>query len=235
MVRQLLQKYPSYKIIIPVQADALEKQAAQQLQQYLSKIAGSEIAVVAENEFKGKKGIYIGKTNYAKTQKVDFASIGGDGYTYKSAGNNLIIAGGNKKGVLYGVYDFLEGLGFRKLAPDYVYIPKAKDFTLAKKDITFNPLITYRTTSYGQMGDQEYSDWNKLSSRSDWGLFVHTFATLVPPQQYGQNHPEYYSLRNGVRQPATQLCLSNQEVADVLTANLKKKIEEKPRGYLLVR
>ncbi len=216
--------------MISAEADAPEKQAAQQLQQYLSKIAGSEIAVVAENEFKGKKAIYIGKTNYAKKRKVNFTKIQGDGYTYKSAGNNLIIAGGNKKGVLYGVYDFLEGLGFRKLAPDYVYIPKAKEFNLAKKDITFNPLITYRTTSYGQMGDQEYSDWNKLSSRSDWGLFVHTFATLVPPQQYGQSHPEYYSLRNGVRQPATQLCLSNQEVADVLIANLKKKIAEKPEA-----
>ncbi len=217
-------------IIIPAAADALEKQAAQQLQQYLSKVAGSEIAVIAESEFKGKKAIYIGKTDYAKTHKVDFSNIQSDGYSYKSTGNNLIIAGGNKKGVLYGVYNFLEGLGFRKLAPDYVYVPNTKDVNLAKKDFTFNPLITYRTTSYGQMGDQEYSDWNKLSSRNDWGLFVHTFATLVPPQQYGQTHPEYYSLRNGERKPATQLCLSNQEVADVLVANLKKKIAEKPEA-----
>ena len=221
-------KISGFTIIIPVAANALEKQAAQQLQQYLSKIAETEIAVVTEIGFKGKKAIYIGKTIYAKTQKVNCKKIDGDGYIYKSAGNNLIIAGGNKKGVLYGVYDFLEGLGFRKLAPDYVYVPKASEFSLPKKDVTFNPLITYRTTSYGQMDDQEYSDWNKLSSRSDWGLFVHTFATLVPPQQYGQTHPEYYSLRNEERKPATQLCLSNQEVADVLIANLKKKIAEKP-------
>ena len=223
-------KISDFTIIIPVAANALEKQAAQQLQQYLSKIAGTEIAVVTEIGFKGKKAIYIGKTIYAKTQKVNFKKIDGDGYFYKSAGNNLIIAGGNKKGVLYGVYDFLEGLGFRKLAPDYVYVPKAREFSLPKKDVTFNPLITYRTTSYGQMDDQEYSDWNKLSSRSDWGLFVHTFATLVPPQQYGQTHPEYYSLRNEERKPATQLCLSNQEVADVLIDNLKNKIAEKPEA-----
>ena len=180
-------KIAGYQIVVSSVADALEKQAAQQLQKYLSKITGSEIAVVAESGFKGKRAIYIGKTDYAKSQKVDFKSIQGDGYTYKSAGNNLIIAGGNKKGVLYGVYDFLEGLGFRKLSPDYVYIPNAKDFSLLKKDIKFNPLITYRTTSYGQMGDQEYYDWNKLSSRSDWGLFVHTFATLVPPSAIRAN------------------------------------------------
>ena len=61
------------KLLYPSQADAVEKQAAQQLQQYLSKLAASEIAVVAESEFKGKKAIYIGKTDYAKKQKVDFA------------------------------------------------------------------------------------------------------------------------------------------------------------------
>ena len=219
-------KISDYQIVVPSQADALEKQAAQQLQQYLYKLTAVEIRVVTESEYTGKKAIYIGKTNYANAQKVNFKKIAGDGYLYKSAGKNLIIAGGNKKGILYGVYDFLEGLGFRKLSPDYVYIPKVKDSNLVKLDRSFSPSITYRTTSYGEFGDQEYNDWNKLSSRSDWGLFVHTFATLMPPGQYGQSHPEYYSLINGVRQPSTQLCLSNQEVADVLIANLKKKIAE---------
>src|SRR6185437_2655257 len=221
-------KISGYQIVVSFKADALEKQAAQQLQQYLSKLSGTEIQVVAESDYKGKRAIYIGKTDYANAQKIDFNKIAGDGYVYKSAGKNLIIAGGNKKGVLYGIYDFLEGLGFRKLAPDYVYIPKVKENDPAKLDRSFSPSITYRTTSYGQMGDQEYNDWNKLSSRSDWGLFVHTFATLMPPEQYGKTHPEYYSLVNGVRQPATQLCLSNQEVADVLIANLQKKIAENP-------
>ena len=215
-------------IVIPTQADELEQHAATQLQKYLSKLTVSEIPVVSEVEYKGKVAIYIGKTDYAKAKKITVNDIAGDGYTYKSVGKNLVIAGGNKKGVLYGVYDFLEGLGFRKLAPDYVHVPKVKEIKLYRKDAVFNPAIIYRTTSYGQMGDQEYNDWYKLSSRSDWGLFVHTFSTLVPPKDYGQSHPEYYSLVKGIRQPATQLCLSNEEVADVLVANLKKKIEEKP-------
>jgi len=221
-------KISGYQIVISSSADAPEKQAAQQLQQYLSKIGAEKIQMVTESEYTGKKAFYVGKTNYAKAKKIDFDGIAGDGYIFKSEGKNLIIAGGNKKGVLYGVYDFLEGLGFRKLAPDYVYLPKAKDSNLQKMDLKFNPSITYRTTSYGEMGGQEYSDWNKLSSRSDWGLFVHTFNTLTPPQQYEKNHPEYYSLINGVRKPGTQLCLSNQEVADVLITNLKTKIAENP-------
>ena len=76
--------------------------------------------------------------------------------------------------------------------------------------------------------DPEYTDWHRLSSRDDWGLFVHTFNELVSPDQYGKTHPEYYSLINGNRQPGTQLCLSNREVLAVLIANLKEKMAAKP-------
>lgn len=70
--------------------------------------------------------------------------------------------------------------------------------------------------------------WHKLSSRDDWGLFVHTFNTLVPQQEYAKTHPEYYSLINGKRQPGTQLCLSNPEVLSVLVTSLKNKIQQNP-------
>ena len=219
-------KISGYQIVVPLHAGDLEKQAAQELQRYLSKISTSKISVLAENEYTGSKAFYIGKTNFAKANKVDIANIAADGYIFKTAGKNLIISGGAKKGVLYGVYDFLEQSGFKKLAPDDVFIPSIKNSNPRTTSHAYNPPITYRTTSYGQMGNQEYSDWNKLSSRNDWGLFVHTFNTLVSPEQYGQSHPEYFSLINGVRMPGTQLCLSNQEVADVLIASLKKKIAE---------
>lgn len=225
---EVASKVSRYQIVIPSGADALESQAAKEFQQYFSMLSPSEIAVVAENNYKGNNAIYIGKTNYARSQKVDLKGLRGDGYIFRSAGNNLIIAGGNKKGLLYGVYDLLEGLGFSNLAPGLVNIPKGKEIKLVKMNRVFNPPITYRTTSYGQMGGQDYSDWNKLSSKSDWGLFVHTFNTLMPAEQYGESHPEYYSLIKNERKPATQLCLSNQEVADVLVANLKKKIAENP-------
>jgi hypothetical protein len=107
---------------------------------------------------------------------------------------------------------------------------KLKTFNPGGADKTVEPKIRYRTTSYSQMADQEYSDWHKLSSRDDWGLFVHTFNTLVPQQEYAQTHPEYYSLIDGKRRPGTQLCLSNPEVLKLLVASLKNKIKEKPNS-----
>lgn len=217
-----------YKIVIPAQSGAMEKHAAQQLQQYLSEISAASIPVIEETEFRGNQAIYIGHTGYAKTQKIDFTQLPEDGYVYKSVGNHFIIAGGARKGVLYGVYDLLEVLGFRRYSPAYTHIPKADAIRFPKKEMMIAPPIRYRTTSYSQMGNAEYADWHKLSSRDDWGLFVHTFNVLVPPAAYGTTHPEYYSLINGERRPGTQLCLSNPEVVDIVISNLKKKIAEKP-------
>lgn len=235
-----------YRIVIPAQANPAEKSAAQQLQRYLSGIqsvspsvsnptntappATSLVPIVEENEFHGNHAIYIGQTNYAKARKIDFAHLHADGYQYKSTGTDFIIAGGAGKGILYGVYDLLEAMGFRKYSPDYTAAPKAETMQFPKTDITFVPRVTYRTTSYSQMGDQDFSEWQKISPKDDWGLFVHTFNTLVPPAQYGTAHPEYYSLINGNRQPGTQLCLSNQEVVDLVVANLERKISEKPHA-----
>ena len=229
-VRLVIEGISDYQIVIPKQADPKERQAAQQLQHYLSEMSTATIPVVDESKFRHTHAIYIGQTNYAKAQKIDFDQLQEGGYVYKNVRKNFIIAGGGKKGVLYGVYDLLEALGFRKYSPDYTHIPKGDAIRFPKDEIMIAPLITYRTTSYSKMGDQEYSDWYKLSSGDDWGLFVHTFNALVPSGEYGNTHPEYYSLINGNRQPGTQLCLSNHEVVDVLVSNLKKKITENPHA-----
>jgi len=217
-----------YQIIIPMQASPIEKQAASMLQQYLSKLSIKAVPIAEESKSPVKNGIYLGQTEYAKSLQIDFSRLMETGFITKTAGNNIIIAGGAKKGLLFGVYDLLENLGFRKFAPETTLIPKTTTINSAKAEIIVEPKIKYRTTSYSQMADQEYSDWHKLSSRDDWGLFVHTFNTLVPQQEYAKTHPEYYSLINGKRQPGTQLCLSNPEVLSVLVASLKNKIQQNP-------
>ncbi|MDP3468618.1 MAG: DUF4838 domain-containing protein [Daejeonella sp.] len=217
-----------YQIIIPAQANAIEKEAALALQKYLSKLSVKTVPVSEEGKSVVKNGIYLGETEYAKAGQINFTQLPEAGFIRKVEGNNIIIAGGAKRGLLFGVFDLLEGLGFRKYSPEIATSPKAKTFHPPRAEKLVEPKIKYRTTSYSQMADQEYSDWHKLSSRDDWGLFVHTFNTLVPQQEYAKTHPEYYSLIDGVRRPGTQLCLSNPEVLRLLVASLKNKIKEKP-------
>ena len=219
-----------YQIILPMRAALIEKEAGLALQLYLSKLSKKAIQIVAEGESKIINGIYLGETDYAKAQQINSSNIPEAGFIRKIEGENFIIAGGTKRGLLFGVYDLLEGLGFRKYSPETADSPGDTSFKPTKTDKVIEPRIKYRTTSYSQMADQEYSDWHKLSSRDDWGLFVHTFNTLVPQQEYAKSHPEYYSLIDGIRRPGTQLCLSNPEVLRLLVASLKIKIKEKPNS-----
>lgn len=218
----------SYRIIVAANAAAVEGEAARQLQHYLSKMLATAIPVVEEEAYRGGPGIYVGRTQYAEVQNVDWDSLTADGYVYQPVGDNLIIAGGSRKGVLYGVYDLLEALGCRMYAPGNADVPIGKAAAFPKDKRVVAPKVTYRTTSYSRMGDQQLADWHKVSSREDWGLFVHTFNTLLSPEEYGSSHPEYFSLIDGRRLPGTQLCLSNPQVVEIVVTNLKKEISENP-------
>ncbi|MEJ6557569.1 MAG: DUF4838 domain-containing protein, partial [Flavobacteriaceae bacterium] len=200
-----------FSLVLPLQATIEEKEAAQQLQLFLSKIA-QELNIVYEQEYVGRNAIYLGNTDFARAAGVSSLSMEDEAYVFKRNGDNLLIGGGGEKGLLNGVYSLLEFFGYRKYsANDFLMTPKAKHFSFPKDDLKV-PLIKYRTTNYYDAKDKAYSGWHKLSSTDSWGLFVHTFEVLVPPEKYGKAHPEYYSLIDGERNPVTQLCLSNEEV-----------------------
>lgn len=226
----LINGISGFQIVIPAKADAVAKEAAAQLGQYLQKMSKVSLPIVEESGYKGNNAIFVGRTNYAKAQNINFDELKEDGYAFKRLDNNFVIAGGSGKGVLYGVYSLLESLGFRKYTSDYTYIPQKNEVTLPKNDVEVAPFINYRTTSYYKGDNPEYADWHKLSSTDSWGLFVHTFQMLIPPKEYGKTHPEYFSLINGKRNPVTQLCLSNEDVFKTVVSELRKRIAQKPKA-----
>jgi len=223
-----IRKLAGYQIIVPDQASPVEQQAAEKLQHYLAELSHKDLVLKKEGDYRSGPAFFIGQTRYAQTRKVDLKQLKEDGFAYHPSEKNLIIAGSTGKGVLYGIYGLLELWGFRMYTSTSLRTPDAGSISIPKKSLVVVPVVQYRTTSYRDTRDPEYTDWHRLSSRNNWGLFVHTFNELVPPGQYGKTHPEYYSLINANRQPGTQLCLSNPEVLAVLTANLKEKMASKP-------
>ena len=82
--------------------------------------------------------------------------------------------------------------------------------------------------------DSLYLDWHKLNHEldcriSEFGLFVHTFNTLLPPEKYYAQHPEYYAMVKG-RRVATQPCLSNPQVLEIVCDELSRRIAANPEA-----
>ncbi len=223
-----LKSLAAYQIIVPDQANPTEQRAAEKLQHYLNGLSHKDLALKKEADYKSGPAFFIGQTRYANTRKIDLKTLKEDGFALHPAGKNLVIAGGTGKGTLYGIYGLLELWSFRMYTSSAIRTPTASSVSIPKIQVVVVPFVQYRTISYRDTSNPEYTAWHALSSRSDWGLFVHTFNDLVSPDQFGKTHPEYFSLVNGQRLRGTQLCLSNPEVLTVLTANLKARIAARP-------
>jgi len=226
--------YSNYTIVIPALATEIEKKAAYKLQYYPREMSGTKLKVIPENKPWQSHAIYVGGCNSAKKLNIDFPALEEDGFSLKTQGQDFFICGGKRKGTLFGVYDFLEQVGFRKYSPDAELIPKKKLLRIPQYNITEIPVFHYRETLMPDASDPDYAEWHKLHHRSerekDWGMWVHTFDDLIPPEKYFKDHPEYFSLNNGVRFSKTQLCLSNSNVLDLVILRLKDLISKKPQA-----
>jgi hypothetical protein len=224
-----------YRIVIPAAATEHEKKAASVLQKYLLEIANAAIPIVAADQSRSRYEIVLGQNERLDELKIglDLNTLKEDGFLIKTDSMRLIIAGGNEKGTLYGIYTFLEKyLGCRMYSPQVKMVPKQNRIVLKKIHDLQVPVITFRDTHYRVTWEAEYTDWHKLDhtsdgERPDWGMWVHTFHELVPPDIYFKDHPEYYSMVDGERIP-TQLCLTNPEVLQITIQNLRRKIAQNP-------
>ena len=225
-----------YRIIVPSASTLFEKRAAEVLQDYLLQISGAALPIIPANKHRSSHEIVLGQNERLDELQtgINFNSLKEDGFAIKTDSLRLIIAGGSEKGTLYGVYTFLEEyLGCRMYAPTAKVIPHRDRIVIPRISSNVQvPSIGFRDTHYRVTWDAEYTEWHKLDhgpdgERTDWGMWVHTFNELVPPDIYFKEHPEYYSMVKGKRIP-TQLCLTNTEVVDVTIQNLRRKIAENP-------
>ncbi len=226
-----------YSIVIPSGATSHEKKAAEELSYYIEKISGAMLPVVTGDEKKGQKEILLGNNRHLKETgiKVNFNKIDEDGYHILTGGDYLVIAGGEAKGTLYGVYRFLEDyLGCRMYTPDDIYIPSQETISIPGIDLLSNPAFEMPTLYFPAKDHQDYADWHGFDSHKDrireWGSWVHTFKDLLPAEEYFDSHPEYFSEIGGKRIEDGQLCLSNPDVPGILIENLDKRVKKRRKS-----
>ncbi len=238
----------THAIVIPDEATPQEEHAARDLRHHLELITGQALPLVHDSERGDATPIFVGKCAGIKERiaVIDFESLGIEGIHIKTAGPALILAG-NKRGVLYATYTFLEDyLGCRWFAPDCSTWPREGEIKISSIDKRYIPPLEYRSTDYPSSRPADFSVRNKYNGAQhqpdearggniSYRGFVHTFNALVPPERYFADHPEYYSEINGARvgPDHSQLCLTNPDVLRIATQTVRQWIKESPNASII--
>ncbi len=223
-------------IVVSADASATDIYAAQRLKHYLDRITGKNIEIV--NDFDSSEyEICVGETNRDKT---DFSESADGSYIITSTDKRIIINGAGNKGTINGVYAFLEKFcGCHWYETQVIIAPENSTLTVpADIDIKYTPFFEYTETDTASSRDIEFSLANGLigGAYRDFtaeqgtaveylGRFCHTMTTFFcKSETYFEEHPEYFALRNGKRTP-NQLCLTNEKVKDIVTAEVLELLE----------
>ena len=99
-----------YTIVLGESASPSEKHGAEELQKFLEEISGFRLPVKVAAEAVTTPAIFVGESKALLAAVPDFnlSSFGDEEFIIKTAGNNLVLAGGRLRGTMYAVYTFLE-------------------------------------------------------------------------------------------------------------------------------
>ena len=215
-------------ISIAKDAEIAVRTAANELAHFLKRITGADFPVCSDSD-----GIAV--------RLAADPSLDEETYRIQCRSDGLTITGGSGRGVLYGVYGFLENvLGVRFYTHDVTKVPKCEELVLDEMDITDSPAFEYRYCDYNM--PPEWRVRNGMNAgipgvfggSKTYALFVHSFNWLVNPDQYFDTHPEYFSMVNGQRvKHRSQLCLTNPEVIAIATERAKQYLRQNPDATLI--
>jgi len=210
------------RIVVPRDADIVEKTAAEELAKYLEMSLGLKLPIVCECEAEGKC-IYVGMTEFASENGILGKTI--ENWIIKMVDGNLVLTGGDgsgKRGVIYSVYHFLEDIvGVRfwsqfeedvlfldslSLAED-LYMEGTPAFVYRKSYLSsqcgpsaFHYLAKTRTNAISPLDEDipesVYDETVRKFGGARWAgrpHHVHTMGKYFPADEYFDEHPEWWA------------------------------------------
>lgn len=216
----------------PMQADY----AAKELRYYLDLITAADFEIT-QAPFQGPQILL----------KAGDAALGDDGFDISTKEHAVVISGG-KRGIIYGVYEFLEHLGCRFFTSSCEKVP-------CQSTLQMEPLSTRQLPAF-EFRDHNYYDFienprfavrsrlnghfmpiqEKHGGHMPYTWFVHTFDHLIPASEFGQAHPEYFAMYDGKRKVSmenSQLCLSNPELLSLGIQRAREVLRAHPETSIL--
>ena len=222
----------NYDVVYGAGASVTEIKAAEILADTLSQITGWSF-VAEEGVVEGGNQILIGSIS-----GLDISKLGSDGYIIESGigvnpppmgpGWGSIRIAGGKRGVIYGVYQFLQKyLDCRWYTSRLIVIPTGLAMITKVESESYVPTLEYREEDWLSRSDVTYSLANGLNGNTYRsipnslggtygynGSFAHTIINqFVKPSEFFAGHPDWYAYResSNARVPK-QLCLTNPDV-----------------------
>ena len=235
-------------IVVAKDAGPSLKYAAEELQFYVRKLTGVELAVADAQERVPPPGATAAAT--IRLEQTD--DYGTDGFRLTARPPDLVIRGG-VRGCLYGVYELLEtygGVGW--YASWRTVVPKLDRLAVpADLDDEQRPAFKMRMTSWLDATHGDFAARLRLNGARAhlqekhggpvcrFGKHMgscHTFSFLLPPKKYFAEHPEYFAMRDGKRELRekfarwgySQPCLTNPDVLRIVTSNVLEAIKADP-------
>ncbi|MBQ3504173.1 MAG: DUF4838 domain-containing protein [Oscillospiraceae bacterium] len=235
------------RIVVAQNADSVTRYAAEELQRWLGEMAGTTFPLVSDALPPSPGDILVGENRRTASFAERTAVLPKEGFFYCTEGDTLVF-GGQGRGLLYGVYAFLEDeLGIRFYTPEVTHVPRRSHIEIGSLDRTDTPVMEYREPSIAELRNTEYAVRRRcngmlrreLAEKYGGGVgyaegyFVHTFTRLLPPDLYFDDHPEYYSEIGGQRiREKTQLCLSNPDVLELVKRRVLEELRKQPQAAL---
>ncbi len=237
---------PASTIVLSAVASPSEKRAAAELQHFLQEMSGALVPIRSEPDTVKGTRVLLGRGALAGqiAPGIPYERLGTEGFALKTAGRDLVIAGGRQRGTMYGVSAFLEKLGCRWVAFDASRIPKQSTIRVQPLDETQTPAFEYRDIYIAEAWDKDWAARNRINGsmarldestggKIEYYPFVHTFYHLIPPKLFFKDHPEYFALVDGKRRDDhAQLCLTNPELVRVAAARVIQWFDEHPSATI---
>jgi len=227
-------------IVAPAEPSAIEARVVEELVDYVRKMSGAELPVGTEAP-EGLLPLYLGAAAKRGLGPVAWERLGDDGFVLRSGAQGVYVAGAGDLGTLFGVYHLLEKhLGVRWFMPDELgeVVPRCHTVTLGTFDETEVPSFRVRWIESGDWAlRQKMNVAVEVGDRPvgvHWKWSFHTHFKLIPPEEYYDEHPEWFAQIGGKRRrpkpgrQSQQLCTSNPELIEEMARRVVKMFDDDP-------
>ena len=232
---------PEASIVIRCGADEKTVAAANDLQNIIFRMSGAELPIKDDAFPVAGNKISLGITGYSRSAGINgkISEVKGESVILKREGDILYLLGNDSgiyTGTQFAVNMLLEKLGCGWYGPDELWqvIPEKKDISVEYMNTFHTPQFNSRYTRVAQFCPEVGMRWYCGGDKTD---VEHAYGLMFPREQYFEEHPEWYCMHNGKRDPynnrsphlqSWQMCYSNDELAAETAARVIKFFDEHP-------